>query len=98
MKQVARMDFIGATLVAGAVTSIVLALQWGGNVKPWDDKAVIIVSSKLLTDSHVILDRALLVFRFVRSPHSRLHFLGDIPQGAGHDPYSDCTFALRVRI
>ncbi|KAF7372555.1 Major facilitator transporter-like protein [Mycena venus] len=32
----------GAILVAGAVTSLVLALQWGGNTKPWDDKAVII--------------------------------------------------------
>ncbi|KAJ7174162.1 ABC transporter [Mycena crocata] len=42
LQQVARMDFVGAVLVAGAVTSIVLALQWGGNTKPWDDKAVII--------------------------------------------------------
>ncbi|KAJ7856297.1 ABC transporter, partial [Mycena leptocephala] len=55
MKQVARMDFIGATLVAGAVTSIVLALQWGGNVKPWDDKAVIIcfVLSGVLTAAFI---------------------------------------------
>ncbi|KAJ7923797.1 ABC transporter, partial [Mycena leptocephala] len=42
MKQVVRMDFVGAILVAGAVTNIVLALQWGGNTKPWNDKAVII--------------------------------------------------------
>jgi MFS family permease len=40
--QVARMDFFGATLVIAAVTSLVLALQWGGNTKPWSDKAVII--------------------------------------------------------
>ncbi|KAJ7607125.1 ABC transporter [Mycena polygramma] len=39
---VARMDFVGATLVAGAVTSVVLSLQWGGNTKPWNDKAVIV--------------------------------------------------------
>ena len=38
------MDFVGVTLVAGAVTCLVLALQWGGNMKPWGDKAVIIVS------------------------------------------------------
>jgi hypothetical protein len=44
-QQVLRLDFGGAILVAGAVTSLVLALQWGGNTKPWDDKAVIIVSS-----------------------------------------------------
>lgn len=37
------MDFVGATLVAAAVTCVVLALQWGGNTKPWNDKAVIIV-------------------------------------------------------
>ncbi|KAJ7500300.1 ABC transporter [Mycena galericulata] len=40
--QVLRLDFLGATLVAGAVTCLVLALQWGGNTKPWGDKAVII--------------------------------------------------------
>ncbi|KAJ7510510.1 ABC transporter [Mycena galericulata] len=41
-QQVLRLDFLGATLVAGAVTTLVLALQWGGNTKPWGDKAVII--------------------------------------------------------
>ncbi|KAJ7737809.1 ABC transporter [Mycena maculata] len=40
--QTMRMDFLGATLIAGAVTSLVLALQWGGNTKPWGDKDVII--------------------------------------------------------
>jgi nitrogen fixation-related uncharacterized protein len=44
MRQVAQLDFIGAILVAGAVTNIVLALQWGGNTKQWNDKAVIVVS------------------------------------------------------
>ena len=42
LSQIARMDFIGATLIAAAVVSMVLALQWGGNTKPWGDKAVII--------------------------------------------------------
>ncbi|KAJ7698336.1 major facilitator superfamily domain-containing protein [Mycena rosella] len=42
LRQVARMDFVGAILVAGAVTTLVLALQWGGNIKPWNDTAVII--------------------------------------------------------
>ncbi|KAF7983702.1 hypothetical protein HWV62_19631 [Athelia sp. TMB] len=37
-----KLDFVGATLIAGAVTSLVLALQWGGNTKPWGDKDVII--------------------------------------------------------
>ncbi|KAJ7737380.1 ABC transporter [Mycena metata] len=42
MEQVRHLDFVGATLVAGAVTTLVLALQWGGNTKPWGDKDVII--------------------------------------------------------
>ncbi|KAJ7122581.1 ABC transporter [Mycena crocata] len=42
LKQALGLDFLGATLMAGAVTCVVLALQWGGNTKPWDDKAVII--------------------------------------------------------
>ncbi|KAJ4474439.1 ABC transporter [Lentinula aciculospora] len=40
--QILHLDYLGATLVAGAVTCLVLALQWGGNTKPWNDKAVII--------------------------------------------------------
>ncbi|KAJ7609779.1 major facilitator superfamily domain-containing protein [Mycena polygramma] len=42
MQQVKRLDYIGATLIAAAVTSCVLALQWGGNTKPWGDKDIII--------------------------------------------------------
>ncbi|KAJ7730807.1 transporter [Mycena metata] len=41
-QQILRMDYVGAILIAGAVTTLVLALQWGGNTKPWGDKAVII--------------------------------------------------------
>ncbi|KAJ7339924.1 ABC transporter [Mycena albidolilacea] len=42
LTEVARIDFLGAILVSGAVTAVVLALQWGGNTKPWNDKAVIV--------------------------------------------------------
>ncbi|KAF7326744.1 Major facilitator transporter-like protein [Mycena venus] len=42
LQQTLQLDFVGAILVAGAVTTLVLALQWGGNTKPWGDKAVII--------------------------------------------------------
>ncbi|KAJ7645246.1 major facilitator superfamily domain-containing protein [Mycena polygramma] len=42
LDQVLRLDFLGATLVAAGVTCLALALQWGGNTKPWGDKAVII--------------------------------------------------------
>ncbi|KZP30292.1 MFS general substrate transporter [Athelia psychrophila] len=40
--QAKRLDVVGATLVAGAVTCLSLALQWGGNTKVWGDKDVII--------------------------------------------------------
>ncbi|KAJ7253564.1 ABC transporter [Mycena rebaudengoi] len=55
-QQVLRLDFGGAILVAGAVTSLVLALQWGGNTKPWGDKAVIIcfVFAAVLTGVYII--------------------------------------------
>lgn len=46
--QVIAIDWIGALLVAGSVTSLVLATQWGGNTKPWNDKDVIIVSPTTL--------------------------------------------------
>ncbi|KAK6974569.1 major facilitator transporter-like protein [Favolaschia claudopus] len=42
LAQVAHIDFIGAILVSASVTTVVLALQWGGNTKPWGDRAVII--------------------------------------------------------
>ncbi|KAJ7684096.1 ABC transporter [Mycena polygramma] len=42
LKQVLHMDFVGAVLVSASVTCLVIALQWGGNTKPWDDAAVII--------------------------------------------------------
>lgn len=44
LKLAKRLDFMGATLVAACITCLSLALQWGGNTKPWGDKAVIIVS------------------------------------------------------
>ncbi|KAJ7717016.1 hypothetical protein B0H16DRAFT_1476368 [Mycena metata] len=43
LQEVRHLDFLRATLVASAVTTLVLALQWGGNTKPWNDKAVIIL-------------------------------------------------------
>ncbi|KAJ7765658.1 ABC transporter [Mycena metata] len=49
--QALRLDFVGATLAAGALISLILALQWGGNTKSWGDKDVIIsfVFSAVLT-------------------------------------------------
>jgi len=36
-----RIDYIGTALILGFVTSLLLALQWGGNQKPWNDKDVV---------------------------------------------------------
>ncbi|KAF7335567.1 Major facilitator transporter-like protein [Mycena venus] len=55
LQQTLHLDFLGAILVAAAVTSLVLALQWGGNTKPWGDKDVIIcfVFAGVLTAAYV---------------------------------------------
>lgn len=42
INQALHMDFFGAFLVAVSVTCLVLALQWGGNTKAWNDKDVVI--------------------------------------------------------
>ncbi|KAK7039735.1 major facilitator transporter-like protein [Favolaschia claudopus] len=59
LEQTRRMDFVGAILSAGAVTCLILALQWGGNTKPWDDKAVIItfVFAGVLTAVYITWER-----------------------------------------
>jgi hypothetical protein len=36
-----RLDWIGALLSFGMVTSFLLALQWGGNEKPWNSPTVV---------------------------------------------------------
>ncbi|KAJ6577047.1 transporter [Mycena vulgaris] len=58
-EQVLRLDFVGAILVSGAVTCLSLALQWGGNTKPWGDKAVIIcfVFAAVLTAVFIAWER-----------------------------------------
>ncbi|KAM0747660.1 MFS general substrate transporter [Meredithblackwellia eburnea MCA 4105] len=40
--QTLHMDWLGAALVLSAVTMLVLALNWGGNTKPWNSAAVIV--------------------------------------------------------
>nr|CRX79083.1 hypothetical protein ls5930a1_00125 [Leucosporidium scottii] len=41
LSKLLHMDWLGATLVLASVTCLVLALQWGGNTKPWNDGSVI---------------------------------------------------------
>lgn len=43
-EQTRRMDWAGGLLCLGSITALVLALQWGGNQKPWSSSAVVIVS------------------------------------------------------
>ncbi|KAJ7032424.1 ABC transporter [Mycena alexandri] len=73
--QVIAIDWIGALLVAGSVTSLVLATQWGGNTKPWNDKDVIIgfVSFGVLAIVFVLWerhigDRAMTPLKIFKSP------------------------------
>ncbi|KAM0790108.1 hypothetical protein ACM66B_005435 [Microbotryomycetes sp. NB124-2] len=42
LRQTLRIDWVGAVLIMGAVTCLVLALQWGGNTKPWKSAAVLV--------------------------------------------------------
>lgn len=37
-----RLDWIGTFLSLSVVVTLLLALQWGGNTKPWSDPAVIV--------------------------------------------------------
>lgn len=35
------LDYLGALLSVAFVTTLLIPLQWGGNVKPWNDPAII---------------------------------------------------------
>ncbi|CAE6428748.1 unnamed protein product [Rhizoctonia solani] len=39
--RIVRMDWVGAVLCIGMVSSLLLGLQWGGTSKPWDDPTII---------------------------------------------------------
>ncbi|KAJ1306947.1 hypothetical protein OPQ81_007927 [Rhizoctonia solani] len=39
--RIVRMDWVGAVLCIGVVSSLLLGLQWGGISKPWNDPTVI---------------------------------------------------------
>ncbi|KAJ6143446.1 Major facilitator superfamily domain general substrate transporter [Penicillium samsonianum] len=55
----AALDWIGATLSLGAVTSLVLGLQWGGNEKAWNGAEVIVclVLAPVLTVIFIFWER-----------------------------------------
>lgn len=72
-EKVSRLDFPGIALVIGAVCCLVLALQWGGQTKPWDSADVIglLVGAALLTLAFAIVqwrkgDRATIPLRILR--------------------------------
>jgi hypothetical protein len=66
-------------LVAGAVTCLVLALQWGGNTMAWNDISVIIVSYVSTLSLPQKFDAKLrLVVRFCGSHQRRSRELGEI--------------------
>lgn len=51
LRQTLRIDWLGAVLCLGAVTCLVLALQWGGNQRPWNDGGVIAVRPSFFLDA-----------------------------------------------
>ncbi len=50
-----RLDWIGTFLSLGFVTMLLLALQWGGNTKPWSDPAVIVCLVLVSSSTYLIL-------------------------------------------
>lgn len=42
LQVLASVDWVGSVFSLGMIVPLLLALQWGGNQYPWDDKAVII--------------------------------------------------------
>jgi hypothetical protein len=59
-----KLDWIGVSLSFAAVTVLLIALQWGGNQKPWNDPSLIALlvlviilvywTTDLLTDSMAV--------------------------------------------
>ncbi|KAL8277526.1 hypothetical protein RQP46_010081 [Phenoliferia psychrophenolica] len=74
LEQTRRMDWIGGTLVLAAVTMLVLALNWGGVTKPWDDAAVIVtfvlcgaLSASLVFWQRYLREKALVPYAIFKS-------------------------------
>lgn len=59
LQSTTRLDWIGAALSLGAITSLVLGLQWGGSEKAWSSADVIVclVLSLVLTVGFVAWER-----------------------------------------
>lgn len=69
-----QMDPLGTVLIMGAITSFILAMQYGGATKAWDSSEVIglLVGFVLMTIAFVVLEwhqgeRSMLTFRLMRN-------------------------------
>ncbi|KAJ5827173.1 Major facilitator superfamily domain general substrate transporter [Penicillium robsamsonii] len=86
LRRTSALDWIGAILSLGAITSLVLGLQWGGNEKAWSSADVIIclVLAFVLTVAFIFWER----------------YMGDramVPLAifkSGLPIYSICSFAI----
>ncbi|KAL2827793.1 major facilitator superfamily domain-containing protein [Aspergillus cavernicola] len=86
LRRTTSLDWIGAALNLGAVTSLILGLQWGGNEKAWNSAAVIVclVLGAVLTAAFIFWER----------------YMGDgamVPLAIfkrGLSIYSICSFAI----
>lgn len=68
-----RLDILGAALFLGAICCLILALQWGGQTKPWKSSQIIglFVGSGLLSTLFGFVqwkrgDDAVIPFRILR--------------------------------
>ena len=97
LQQTKALDFIGAIFVAGAVTCLSLALQWGGNTKPWNDKAVIVVSAAYESTTDSKFSRwPSLVIRIRRRDQRCVRSLGKIFGRSSHGSIKDIQIVLHV--
>ncbi|KAL8290600.1 hypothetical protein RQP46_002858 [Phenoliferia psychrophenolica] len=74
LQQTLAMDWLGGGLVLAAVTMLVLALNWGGNTKPWGSAAVIVtfvlcfvLSVALIGWERFLGDKAMVPFAIFKS-------------------------------
>ena len=47
LRHMAKLDWCGATLTLGAITSLILGLQWGGDEKAWNSQTSLLYETRV---------------------------------------------------
>ncbi len=96
VKRLLSLDWVGAVLMLGIVSCLVLALSWGGISKPWSSPSVItplVVFGVFIPVSRggaVLLELSLIVLA-----HAGPHCLGVVPRSQGSS--SSATIPQQVK-